>query len=79
MNVGSEKPVFENPVWEKARKALEAVSPQKKEKSKEESQNQINSFESPSDGVKTPTIEKEDIQHKQFNNLKNNQGPPRPP
>ena len=80
MSEKEDAPVFENPIWEKARKALAAVSPQKNDKSKEDGQNNNADL---NDGVaKRSHTDKEDgyynNNNNQFNNFKNYQGPPRP-
>ena len=80
MATASEPVVFDNPIWENARKALEAVSPKKQVKNnpteKEEPQNNgIGNGVAPPPGEMSP----KDMYYTQFSNYKQHQNMmPRP-
>lgn len=83
MNETGNQPVYDNPIWENARKALEAVSPKKGQSQMSDSlENNAGNFPNHMNGGMPPRpgMSPQEMYYQHYSNFKQNQGMPnRPP
>ncbi|XP_053393321.1 leukocyte receptor cluster member 8 homolog isoform X2 [Mercenaria mercenaria] len=80
MNETGNRPVYDNPVWEKARKALEAVSPKKGQNQQSDPVENCGGNFMNGGMPPRPEMSPQEMYYQQYNNFKQNQGMPnRPP
>lgn len=73
MNETENPAVFDNPIWEKARKALEAVSPKKGQNQQPDTVKNGGNFLNGGGMPPRPEMSPQEMYYQQYNNFKQNQ------